>query len=37
MELHGGVLELESTPGVGTAAILRFPAHRIISTADTVA
>ena len=37
MELHGGGLELESTPGVGTAAILRFPAYRIISTAETVA
>jgi PAS domain S-box-containing protein len=37
MELHGGVLELESTPAVGTAAILHFPGYRIIDTAHTVA
>jgi signal transduction histidine kinase len=28
-ELHGGTLTLESTPGSGTAAIVRFPAERI--------
>ncbi|MGA7325759.1 MAG: ATP-binding protein [Rhodomicrobium sp.] len=28
-ELHGGTLTIESTPGVGTTAVVRFPASRI--------
>jgi two-component system, cell cycle sensor histidine kinase PleC len=28
-ELHGGTLMIESTPGIGTAAVVRFPANRI--------
>ena len=28
-ELHGGTLVIESTPGIGTAAVVRFPANRI--------
>jgi signal transduction histidine kinase len=30
MELHGGKLELQSTVGVGTTAILSFPAERLV-------
>jgi PAS domain S-box-containing protein len=30
MELHGGTLDLESEPGVGTTATVRFPLERII-------
>jgi two-component system, cell cycle sensor histidine kinase PleC len=30
IELHGGRLELDSAPGVGTTAILIFPAERIV-------
>jgi signal transduction histidine kinase len=29
-ELHGGTLELTSTVGVGTRAIVRLPAHRVL-------
>jgi two-component system cell cycle sensor histidine kinase PleC len=29
-ELHGGTLTIESTPGKGTAVMVRFPANRII-------
>jgi two-component system, cell cycle sensor histidine kinase PleC len=29
-ELHGGKLIIDSTPGKGTAAIVRFPAYRVI-------
>jgi len=29
-ELHGGTLNIESTPGLGTAVILHFPADRIV-------
>ncbi|MEI8395520.1 MAG: PAS domain S-box protein [Rhodospirillaceae bacterium] len=31
MELHGGALEIESRIGVGTVAIMRFPASRVIN------
>ena len=42
VELHGGQLELQSEPGVGTRAALIFPASRIVppmgeETPDTVA
>ncbi len=30
MKLHGGSLELESEPGVGTRAIVRLPAERVV-------
>ncbi len=30
MELHGGLLELESTPGLGTRVMLRFPPERSV-------
>ncbi len=30
IELHGGSLTLESAPGKGTAAILRFPGERLL-------
>jgi signal transduction histidine kinase len=30
IELHGGMLELESEPGVGTAVTLHLPADRVI-------
>ncbi|MFQ5958030.1 MAG: sensor histidine kinase, partial [Alphaproteobacteria bacterium] len=29
-ELHGGGIELRSTPGKGTTAVVRIPAHRVI-------
>jgi len=29
-ELHGGILDLQSTPGVGTTVTVRFPATRIV-------
>lgn len=29
-ELHGGTLDLQSEPGVGTTVTLRLPAHRIV-------
>ncbi len=32
VELHGGRLEIVSTPGVGTAVTLRFPASRLHAT-----
>ncbi len=28
-ELHGGTLTIKSTPGKGTAVMVRFPAYRI--------
>ena len=31
MELHGGTLELESTPGAGTTVTLTFPARRALA------
>jgi len=31
VELHGGNLDIESTPGEGTAATLRFPAERVLA------
>jgi signal transduction histidine kinase len=34
VELHGGSLEIESTPGVGTTATLRFPAERVVQASD---
>jgi signal transduction histidine kinase len=32
-ELHGGSLDLQSTPGVGTTVTVRFPAGRIVTPA----
>ena len=32
-ELHGGALELASTPGEGTVATVRFPASRVVAEA----
>jgi signal transduction histidine kinase len=32
MELHGGELELQSTPGAGTTVTILFPEERIVST-----
>jgi signal transduction histidine kinase len=29
VELHGGSLEIESRPGIGTTVIVRFPAERV--------
>ena len=31
-ELHGGLLDLQSRPGVGTTVTVRLPASRIVST-----
>ena len=31
VELHGGVLSLESEPGIGTTAVISLPACRIIA------
>jgi signal transduction histidine kinase len=36
-ELHGGRLEIESTPGHGTVATLWLPAHRVRTRAPTLA
>jgi signal transduction histidine kinase len=33
IELHGGSLALESTPGTGTTAVIRIPSERMISPA----
>jgi signal transduction histidine kinase len=33
IELHGGSLELESTPGIGTTAVIRILSERMISPA----
>jgi signal transduction histidine kinase len=33
VELHGGSLDLQSEPGVGTTMTIRFPASRIIHAA----
>ena len=33
IELHGGSLALESTPGIGTTAVIRIPSARMISPA----
>ena len=32
IELHGGTLTIDSTPGVGTGVHIRFPAHRVVRT-----
>jgi two-component system cell cycle sensor histidine kinase PleC len=32
MELHGGTLELQSAPGVGTTVTITFPAQRVIAS-----
>jgi len=32
VELHGGKLEIESEPDVGTTAMICFPADRVVST-----
>jgi len=37
VELHGGALELDSEPGVGTVASLRFPASRLRPQRHTTA
>jgi signal transduction histidine kinase len=34
VELHGGSLEIESAPGVGTTVTLRFPAERVVQASD---
>ena len=34
VELHGGLLDLQSEPGVGTTVTVRFPAERIIASLD---
>ena len=34
VELHGGLLSLESVVGEGTTAIVRFPAYRTIQRPD---
>ena len=31
VELHGGVLEIDSRPGIGTTATIVFPARRRVS------
>ena len=35
-KLHGGSLRYESEPGVGTTAILTFPAQRVLDDIDDV-
>ncbi len=37
VELHGGVLDLQSEVGVGTTVTVRFPAERIVASLDNVA
>ena len=34
VELHGGVLDLQSEVGVGTTVTVRFPAERIMASLD---
>ncbi len=34
VELHGGVLDLQSEVGVGTTVTVRFPAERIVESSD---
>ncbi len=34
VELHGGVLDLQSQVGVGTTVTVRFPAERIVASLD---
>jgi len=36
MELHGGHVEIESTPGIGTTASLLFPQSRIVENQDSM-
>jgi signal transduction histidine kinase len=33
-EMHGGSLDLQSQPGIGTTVTVRFPAERIIENPD---
>jgi PAS domain S-box-containing protein len=35
-ELHGGILEITSTPGLGTTVIVQLPRDRILSRGDAV-
>ncbi|MFQ5959385.1 MAG: PAS domain-containing sensor histidine kinase [Alphaproteobacteria bacterium] len=37
VEMHGGSLGLDSEPGVGTVATIRFPPQRVVSKATTAA
>ncbi len=37
VELHGGSLDLQSEPAVGTTVTIRFPAQRIVQPADHAA
>ena len=34
VELHGGILDLQSEVGVGTTVTVRFPAKRIVASLD---
>ena len=36
-ELHGGSLDLQSQPGVGTTVTIRFPAERLVGSAGSIA
>ncbi|HET6223149.1 MAG TPA: ATP-binding protein, partial [Dongiaceae bacterium] len=37
MALHGGGLDIDSEPGVGTAITLRFPAARLVAPPKALA
>ncbi len=34
VEMHGGILDLQSQVGVGTTVTVRFPAERIVASLD---
>lgn len=36
VELHGGTFRIESTPGIGTTAVIRLPASRVMQDAQTL-